>query len=306
MGIMPSVFISLDFNRDYQKFEEYTSAVTTEEKIGRSNNFTELGITFGMGRLSLANNDNGFDYGVDLWYFLNLPMYNNDFNYTDSTGVNRIGTSFKGKVTHMRIPDPDSTDDPPELIDVYFYNEFSEKNHIVIPYLYASWTGNRIALAAELGLSVGFASARDTEMALTTGTSNFVKNGANSDTKIFAFSPTLDLGMQWEIAPDKLFFNAGANIGFGSLSLVTINSETYNNNVKDPNSEVETIDNSFESASTRLNIGFTFNITQNLSVQAISGVEIGNNINVFSTTRRTDGTANGLAVFSEILATVKF
>jgi len=289
-GIMPKVYLSMDFFRDYQRFEQYSSATAYQEIIGRSNNVTSIDLTVGMGGFSLKSNEEleDFDYGVDLWYFLTIPRFKNDYNYLDGTTV-KVGEKFKGLYA------------PGDTLAETEFTELSFMSHTIIPYLYTTWKGERISLGAELGLAVGFSIEKGVNLALEAGKNAFVKDGADYKTTEISFSPTLDLGLMWEIVPEKFFLNAGGNIGFGSLNFSTTTSETFANGSKAANSDSEEVDNNFTSANTRLNIGCTFNITPNFTVQAICGVDAGNVINTFSTSR-----TNGLAAFSEILATIKF
>ena len=281
-GIKPHAYVDLDIYRDYVKYERYTSASQTAgEYIGNSDNHIKLGFTAALGGFSLLN-QNDFDFGVDLWYTLGLTMYDNEYNYTAS-GIYQIGKNLKGRYDGTNM------------------TEESEHNHLITPYLYASWSGEKLALSAELGLEFGFGGNKTTAKALKTGNDDgtLVKDGPDDSTSYFAFSPVLSVGMKWEIVAGKFFLNAGGGIGLGILKFTTSETVSYVQDVEDASSAVKKIENTYEPASTALSIGVTLNPSVNLSVQAICGVDTGNIVTVFK-----DG--SGLAVFSGILVTVKF
>ena len=288
-GIKPHMYISLEFNRDYQRFERYvTSADEVTEEIGRSNNDFTLDVTAAVGGFSLISDD-GFDFGVDLWYILGMTMYNNDYNYTDSDGKNKIGNGLKG------------------LYDGNSFTEISGNSHNVLPYVYASWEGEKLALAAELELGLEFGGSKKTPLALRLadggishdGTGTLVKDGTDTTTTSFAFAPVLSLGMQWAIVPQKFFLNAGGSLGFGKITFNTTESVIYEQGNEKEKSAVKAIENQFDHASTSLSAGVTFNPTANLGFQASCGLDTDNVVNVFDA-------GKGLAVFSQILAMVKF
>ena len=277
-GIRPHAYIDLDFFRDYQK-----SDTGSGDEIDHSNNEFTLGVTAAAGYFSLFK-QNGFDFGLDLWYTLNLKMFNNE--YTPSPG--EIVT-FTGKYRQVgNAPDPNSD-----------YYAIGYNGHWLTPYVYAAWSGGKLELSAELGLGLGLTSEKGMQFDLSGNTP--IKEGFGLITISFLFTPSLDLGVKWAIVPDKFYLNAGSSIKILDLGLNTTTIDTY---VADEKSDDTTkgISNTFAGASTSLLLGFTFNPTVNLGVQAMSGINADtNNISVFNT-----NAANGLAVFSKIMVTLKF
>jgi len=284
-GIKPHMYIDVDFYRDYEKYERYTSAsATAGEYISNSDNHITLGFTAALGGFSIVKR-NTFDFGADLWYTLGLIMYNNEYNYTEG-GVYKVGKNLKGR---YRVTNTGA--------DI---SEESGNGHLVTPYLYATWAGAKLELAAELGLGLGFGFVKTAEMALQTGAANLVRDGQYTDKTLFAFSPVLSVGMKWEIVATKFFLNAGGSIGLGVLEFTTTESVEYNQGTETAGSAVKSHENIYQPASTELSIGVTLNPTANLGLQALCGVDVGNIVNVFSSG------SGGFVVFSSILATVKF
>ncbi|MCL2139456.1 MAG: hypothetical protein FWH41_08005, partial [Treponema sp.] len=279
-GLQPHVYIDLDFFRDYR-----ISDTGSGDDIDHSNNEFTLGFTAASGYFSFFN-QNGFDFGIDVWYTLNLKTFGNKYTLTPGGDI----VSFKGKL----ITDP--ADPFAGRYDV------SYNAHWLTPYLYAGWSGEKLELSAELGFEFGFSGRRNRGLLLSA--SDQLWDGA--DTKVFGFSfaPTLNLGLKWGIVPEKFYLNAGSGISFfgeGGLGVDKLTIDTYVSNGK-VGDTVKATNSFFDGALTRLMLGFTFYPTVNLGVQAMSGVDISsNNINVFNT-----GTAAGLAVFSKIMVTVKF
>jgi len=277
-GLQPHVYIDLDFHRNSSKSDTGDGIV-----IGRSStnaalnyNYTSnhfgLGVVAAAGGLSLYEN-NGFDFGFDLWYILNLMAFDNEYTNDPGTIV-----AFNGKRNN----------------DGSFDTNFN--SHTLIPYLYAAWEDDKLALSAELGLGLGLINSTTSDLDLSG--SSAVKQGEESVSTIFEFNPTLDLGLKWAIVPEKFFLNVGTSISFFTLSLASTTIDEYTNDTKG-NDTVTAIENEFGHAETKLMLGFTFNPTKNIGLQAMAGVTANNSVSVFDTT-------NGLAVFSKIMATVKF
>jgi hypothetical protein len=283
-GLKPHVYIDLDFWRDYEKFNDGTG-----EQIKASNNVFTFGFTAAAGGFSLVNN-NGFDLGVDLWYTLNLKGFDNEYSPVAGKIV-----SFKGVYSDAETV-TDKTDD-------YYRTEYVK--NLLTPYLYASWTGDRVSLSAELGLELGLISDKRTQFDLN-GNSP-VKEGFDSSAFAFTFKPVLDLGMQWTVVRDKFYVNVGSEIKILSINSESADIDNYTAGAKVGSTEKE-YTNIFDGASTDLRLGVNFNITQNLGVQAVCGIANNNNLSLFGSSL-TNGAAsqvNGLAVFSQIMATLKF
>jgi hypothetical protein len=302
-GIKPHLYIDLDFFRDYEKYDTGTG-----DRINKSENDFTLGITAAAGGFSLIN-ENGFDFGVDLWYTLNLKTFGNEYSQKqyDSAAATPGMVIIPGKVvsfTGKKTGTGGNVDAGDPALGLYDYYDVSCNNHLITPYLYTSLSGDSLELSAELGLEFGITSSNNT--GLITNDSAPVKHGTDTKTTAFSFIPSLDLGMQWAIVPDKFYLNAGGHIQFLAVNMETSVIDTYDRDSK-VGDTTKSIKNTFEGASTALSVGVTFNVTPNLGLQAMSGVGIGtnNNISVFGT-GNTAGNTNGLAVFSQIMVTVKF
>jgi len=299
-GLQPHLYVGLDFFRDYLEYDVGDGRV-----IDRSNNEFKLDVTAAMGSFSLVK-QNGFDFGVDLWYTLDWRAFNNEYNpkdWDDTTDpanprwVPRAGTVVK-------YPGVLQGTGPAA------YYRMGYHSHELTPYLCASWSGNRLELSAELGLGLGFNSEKGTQFDMSDGMlvgDKLEKQGLDFDAFTFAFFPTLDLGLKWAIVPEKFFLNVGSHIELFTVSVKTSTDKTYIADQQDGDTE-KNIDKAFGGANTRLLLGFTFNPTANIGLQAMSGVDINtNNINLFNATSATPTVpAVGLAVFSKIMVTLKF
>ncbi|MCL2762875.1 MAG: hypothetical protein FWD36_06705 [Treponema sp.] len=296
-GIQPHVYVDFGFNRDYRKYEQYKYAQIniadendppdlvdkyySAEVIERSNNSFNVGLTAAAGGLSLVE-QNGFTFGLDLWYVLGLTTYNNEYNFgnPDEPGS---GKNYKGKYTTGGS-----------------LAEEGGHGHNVIPYLYAFWEGGKVKLSAELGLNAGFGGSRHLGLKAD-NSGKLIQDGPADKTGYFSFNPTLDLGMQWAIVAEKFFLNAGCGIDFGGPTLSTTKTEIYTDGKKENIPVATKKEREFDGAATTLTLGVTFNPVKNIGLQAMCGVSTSNNgINVFS------DSADGLFVFSQILAIIKF
>ena len=294
-GIKPYVSVDVDFGRNYLRYEQYTTADTTAgEYINNSENYIKVGLTAKMGAFTLISQD-GADFGFDLWYTLGLTMYDNEYNYKDAAGMYQVGNNLKGTYNIRSTVDENG-----DTVDIRDIAEKSDMDHTVTPYVFASWSGEKLSLGAELGLELGFGGGKNTSLILKDDyTDALVKNGMDTARSYFAFNPVLSVGMQWEIVARKFFLNAGGSVGFGGFTFTTTESAEYVQDIKADHLDVKAIDHSFTPASTTLSAGVGFNPTENLGLQAMCGVGAGNVINVFST-------GNGLVVFSRILILSKF
>ena len=285
-GIKPHLYLDFDFGRDYQKFAEYDT-VTGEaiEKIGRSENNFSFDLTVAMGYLSLLNRGN-FDLGIDVWYSLDLTTYDNEYNYLDSDGNNKIGNGYKGRYT------PGDS-----------FIELSEINHSLIPFLSASWGNEKISFSAEFGLDfgLGFSGKSNMELALN-NSGKLERHGDDSSSVELYINPLLNLGLKWAIIQDKFFLNAGCVIDFGSPTITTTTSVEYDRGSKKDEPERKSGVYDFKTASTRVSLGVTYLPFTFFGLQAMCGVGTNNDLNVFSPVSAN----GGIFVFSQILATVRF
>ncbi|MCL2880238.1 MAG: hypothetical protein FWF29_08350 [Treponema sp.] len=287
-GLKPHVYIDTNFFRDFQALEQYKAGGGTYgNQINNSQNYFTLGLTASTGNFSLVKKDS-FDFGCNLWYVMNLQMYNNEYPYQDAAGTYHAGKNLKGTYDGTSITGR------------------SMNTHTITPYLYSNWSGEKLSLSAEFSLGFGFGNAKDTAMALKAGSETqgiLVKEGADNNTSGFSFSPVLNAGMQWAIISDKLFLNAGAGVGFGYMVFTTVKTVNYDQGAKDNSiPDSTTFTRNFYPASTTLSAGITFNPVKNLGLQAMCGIDSGTNyISIFDTTA-----ARGFFTFSKLLVTLKF
>ena len=285
-GIKPHVYIDVDIFRDNRNYERYmgaTSATEPDTTIVKSNDSLNLGLVASSGTYSLVQ-QNGFDFGLDLWYTLGITTYNNQYNYTDGTEI-KVGKNYKGKYSTGGV-----------------FAEESSNSHWLTPYLYAAWEGDKLALSAELGLGLGLAGQKNSEMNFSTSgaAGTLVKNGTEYSLLTFALAPDLYLGMKWDIVSDKLSLNVGATISFGQPEWTTVNTVDYDQGKEDADSAGKIVNNEYYGASTILSLGFSFSPTTNVEIQAMCGVDTDNSVGVFNPT------STGLATFSKILVSLKF
>ncbi|MCL2138540.1 MAG: hypothetical protein FWH41_05245 [Treponema sp.] len=296
-GLQPHAYLNFDFGRDSQKYQVYDNASDLSDYIGRSNNSLSLGLTAASGAYSIFNRG-GFDLSLDLWYFFDITTYNNEYNYldeSDPTAMNGIKKGYKGRY------------------DGTSFMEESSNNHLVIPCVYAFWEGEKISLAAELDLGLGFGFEKNIDLDyrriqdqlapgtwLQDGSGVLVKDGSDAKISYIMFNPVIYLGMKWAIVPEKFFFNAGLKLDLGYPQSTTKKSVEYNRGEKANNSDEKDVTKDYTGASTTLTLGVTFNPTVNLGFQAMCGVAANNDLSVFNATN------SGLLYFSKILATLRF
>ena len=282
-GIRPYVGVDLLFDRNYAKVDQYTDATASTSSDGNvknSQNYFQPILTAGLGGLTFYNKD-GFSAGFDLDYRLRLRLYDNEYSYKDGTvyktskisGLNANGTLSEDSWLENRIR----------------------------PYVTGSWTKDTLALRFRLALPVTITNAEKTTMRSNT-TGALEKHGAYTDATTFGFVPQVQLAAQWKIVP-KLALNLGGLITIGNLSLATTEGKQYNADNETPDSDTKVINNSFTGTGAALTAGVTFNITDNLGLEAAIGTSSGltnNDVNVFSTG------GDGLFHFGNILVSLKF
>lgn len=280
-GIRPQLYLDFDIFRDYQRLEQYTtSKATGGEKVNRSNNYLGIGATLAMGYVSFVN-VNDFDFGADFWYTLGVTAYNNEYPYQK-----------KGKWQRANLKG---------VFDGDALTEQSGSSHSIAPYLYASWSGEKVSLCSELGLEMDIAVDSSAELAQPDiAKTKLVKQGALDKTTVFTFIPVLNLGMQWEVVPEKFFINVGGGISFGGPTLSKTLSQNYANN-KTSGSATTAVENTFAGAETTLSVGVGLNPIENLGLQAVCGVDIDNSVKLFD-----PEVGKGLGTFFKLLATVSF
>jgi len=284
-GIRPYVTVDLVFNRDYQKTET-TGAVNgiTGANIGRSLNRFDPSFTVGLGGYTLLNED-GFRLSADLTYALALRIYDNEYSYVEN-GAYKTGT-IKGTYSPGSNP----------------YIERSYISNVVTPSFSGQWGKDNLALRFQLNLPLTFINEDQNSMALDGG--SLVYNNQSQSTSTFSFRPDVRFAMQYKIIPDKLTLNAGARIQATAITLDTIGQKNYNNGaeVSKQTTHNKSFINSGSSTQfvSRFSIGPTFNFTENVWVEAATGVS-----NVFGDGAIEIFAPGGLFSFGSILVALKF
>jgi len=309
LGIKPWVTFDLTFNRNNFLTQGYTQKdgkyVAAKEEIYNSENTIAPEFNVGLGGITLANK-NGWRTNADFEYRLQITSYSNDYNYTDSKDENAI-KSFNGAYNPNRKKMVNNVEEDDPL-----FSEISYNSHRIRPILSTQWNGDKLRLRVKLDLNMIISNTVDNPMDVKIGDKNgtLVINGKTADTFGFQFNPDFQLAAQWQAA-SKLFLNAGGRINLVALNTQTTEGKTYANGKEPVDSNGKTIDTSYRTKTTtygatqnHINLGVTLNATDNLSVEATTGL-IGtskstNNANVFDTTD------TGLLNFSSILVSVKF
>jgi hypothetical protein len=287
-GISPWITFDLGFYSENARAEAYvnSTAETTGEMIGFSEDYMEPKINIGLGGYDLYENESGFSLSADFDYLLTIRSYSNDYNYMD-------GGKFKSK----------------SVSGVYNPNsggivEQSEMEHVITPYLSGEWKSEKLSLGFLISLPLSFTSETYTEMTAETGTGKLLKEGNSGSVFTIGFAPSIQLGLQWQIVP-KLTLNAGALLEFSAITSETDSYDRYSNNEKVANSSGETVTTSFGGSFTnQLTLGVTLDPTENFSIQAACGMGnaemTGNRINVFSTG------GDGLFAFGKVMIGLRF
>ena len=290
-GIKPWATFDLGFNRDYIKTAQYLNngggdwVATKTVQISQNNIAPEFNV--GLGGYTLVNKNN-WRTSADLEYRLQITAYNNEYNYIDESGVSQI-KSFKG------------TFDGGDTIERSF------NGHRIRPIISTQWNGEKLRLRAKLDFNMIFSSEETNPMAIRTDEQHHaVTNGElgyEGDTAkafTFQFNPDLQLAAQWQALP-KLFLNVGGRINLNALSKKTTEGKTYTNGEAVDHTSYTRKASAYGATSNQFAVGITLNATDNLSVEANTGVSnsTSNNVSFFDTT-------NGMFVFGGILVALRF
>jgi len=297
-GIKPVVNIDLDFYRDKRMWEHFIAdndpaSGIKGTNIDVANNSFTPGVNLSTGALTLATAGN-FSLDIDLDYGIKWSLYENDYSYTNAAGKLQIKTLSGGR-TH-------------EGGNVF--SDIFEISHSLTPAISAGWSGNRLRLACRLGVPMTLYKRNETEKVLKSGSNDgsLIKTGKDDIETIYTLRPALDLAMQWEIVPSRLFLNVGGKLAVFQAIYTIMDRNEYENDEVKANSKYRQIDNRFYSAATNLYLGLTFNLTPNIELQAALGVDSNNNINVFSSSfdNRTGTGVGGFINFGNILVALKY
>jgi hypothetical protein len=241
-GIQPYVVLDLGFVRDSIKYEE--DGVSGTQVINSENHF-DPALTVGLGGYTVYKTEGNFELSVDFEYQIGLEIYSNEYTYND--GVNLKTKTIKG------------------TYDGSNYNEYFSSSHLITPSLSGSWSGGPLGLKFTLELPVEIVGDTSTPKQLNTdGDLEDVPGNKTTKTTTVGFHPSLALGAQWQILPDKLTLNAGGQISFDAGSIET--------SVNDGNKTVN--EKNGVSTTEQFNVGITFNPTKNLSFDVTTGISI--------------------------------
>jgi hypothetical protein len=246
-------------------------------------------------------NANGFKGSVDLDYMLRFTAYSNDYSYAEdaSQGVDPTDYTYGTKTIKGTWGPVSVTDTTPVL------RERSNIFNSIVPSVSASWSSGNLGLKAKFRANFDIDSSRTTDMNvqrnLSTGITDgsLQKEGYDEIRTAFTFTPRLDLGLQYNIIPEKMALNIGGRVARG---ITTTNTETkvYDlNGNEDGSKSTSSKSTGFGTMTYRLYAGVLFNFTGNVWAEAVTGIE--NGVNVFATT----GT-NGLFNFTAISVGLKF
>jgi len=308
-GIKPYAAVELGFNKSLLKTKKYKSNSTDydEELTGvnlvpatpavlENVGYTDIKAYLGLGGYTLLNKD-GFRLSTDLDYALTLKDYNNEYEYENASSLKRVKTGFKGTVV-----DNSGTI---TLTEISGYNA-----HTITPSLSGQWSGGPLSFRFKVNLPVGLEGKQETGMDIKSGSTDGSLEKEGNDQKVTTvnFNPNIRLAAQWKIIPN-LTLNLGGRINVGRIQSVTTEGKRYTNGSETANSSFKTVANTSPTAATgnnnneynSLTTGVTFNVTNNFTFEAATGVNSGT-INVFGNTNGT----NGLFYFTNLLITLKY
>jgi hypothetical protein len=286
-GIQPKVTVNLNIVRDYAKVEEYTAANTSNGgNVTNSQNYFNPTLAAGLGGFTLYN-QNGFKGAVDLEYGLDLRLYDNEYSYQDANSkwhIEKIKGTWNGSNAVEKT---------------YMQNT-------VTPSLSGSWSKDKIGLKAKLNLPLTFRSETSVAQGMRADGS-LEKNGDDASTSYIGFTPRLDMALQYKIIPNRLTLNAGGRIQTTAIGVTTVKSETYTNGSAVPHSAKKTTAPAFgDGTATGLFAGFTWNLTDNVSLDASTGFNTANSSKGSHALNMFDTSDNAFLRFSSILVALKF
>ena len=281
-GIQPSATLDLGFFRNFVRVEQYTAGTwnTIGEVVNSSQNYFQPRLALNLGGYTFYTGS-AFTMSADLDYTLTLQIYRNDYSYAANSTK-----TIKGINTGAAL------------------SENSSMENNVAPSLKASYTGNdKLGLIAQLYLPFDFLSQKTTGMAIKNASGDLWKNGADVSTFTFTVTPTLNLGLQYQILPSKLALNAGGIVQAVTLTTTKTDTAAYANDVKGGTSKSRSTTFTNPASVTSLYAGVSYNLSKNLTFDAVTGVYGTNGANIFG----TGGIGGGsITVFGQILASLKF
>jgi len=299
-GIRPYATVTLNFHRENLKADQYTAPdKTSGDKILYSQNYFQPSLAVGLGGFVLYN-ENDFKVSVDLDYVLRFTMYSNDYSYAvdTSTGLNPDDYVYGIKTIEGTWGPSSSTN--PNLI----LREKSNMFNSIVPSVSGSWSLGNLGIKAKLRVNLDFDNATSTDMDVihdaSGKTSGDLQKQGNDETKdTFTVTPRLDLGLQYMIIPDKLTLNVGGRLA-RSIAYTTTSVRVFDTDGKeDGTGASNSKSTNFGDLTWRLYAGTMFNLTENVWLEAVTGVQ--NGVNVFSTS-----SVDGLFNFTSIAVGIRF
>jgi hypothetical protein len=288
-GIRPYAAVDLVFYREYKKTE--TSGADSNNNTGTrivySKNRFDPSLSVGLGGYTLYNKD-GFKLSCDLDYALTLNFYDNEFGYAEG-GVYKTG-KIKGTFSE----------------NGNLAEEFSVSN-LLTPSLSGSWSRDALALKFKLNLPLKL-SGRESNLVDLNSENKLIYSGPSESTTTFTFQPDLRLAFQYKIIPNRLTLNTGARIQATAFTAETVEQKSYDNTGREVAGSKQKIhrDSVLNPATgtqfvSRFNIGPSFNFTENVWVEATTGVT-----KVFGEGAVDVFAPGGLLSFGSILVGLKF
>jgi hypothetical protein len=297
-GVKPYATATLNFHRESLRANQYsTPNETSGEKILYSQNYFQPTFAAGLGGFTFYDAD-GFKGSVDLDYTLRLNLYSNDYSYAEDTSAGVAPADYKyGTKTFNGTWGPVSAANASLILRErsYIYNS-------VVPSLAASWSSGNLGLKAKLRANLDFDTTKTTDMDATRDADgktngNLQKHGNDETRDTFTVTPRLDLGLQYGIIPGKLTLNAGGRLARG-ITFTTTDLKVYDSGNEDQIKASKSKSSGFGTMTWRLHAGAMFNFSDNVWIEASTGVQ--NGVNVFSTG------ADGLFNFTAIAVGLKF
>jgi len=287
-GIRPYAALDLVFFRDYNKIEANGNDLygVSGARIGRSLNRFDPSLAAGLGGYTFYSKD-GFKLSADFDYVLTFNFYNNEYSIVED-----------GKYRTMKIAgtySPASTS---------YFQKFFVSNQFT-PSLSGSWSQDRLALKFKLNFPLSVSTRRQDSMKLD-NSNDLIYDGESESATAFTFRPDLRLAMQYKIIPNRLTLNTGARIQATTITVETIQQENYTDNIRDYGLKIHRSkflnDASGTQFVSRFSFGATFNLTENLWLEATTGVT-----NAYGNEGAIDIFAPGnLLSFGSILVALKF
>jgi hypothetical protein len=274
-GIRPSVEVSLGFHTDQLAYEQYGTygtsyttpgVFTSGSTNGATNNYSNFGLHLWLGGLNLVSTDSGFNFSFDFEYAVSSDTYGENqksWYYLAPGATVPTVMTFKDTVRFTT--------------GTTFDTDIKAASHNIEPSLKATWSSEKIGVGAQLHLPIGISSDEHTANSGTfTGASNTVTKGAKVVKTDVIFKPRLNLGGQVKVVPNKFNVNLGA-----TLALSTV-GETKTETTSDTGKTTTVVAPATTASSSAFSVGATLFFTENVALDAKTGVDNRTNTNGFN------------------------